>query len=318
MFWINLKQAIRSLTSNKLRSLLTMLGIIIGVGAVITLVSLGAGANAAISRQFEGLGSNTLTINPMYSSPLAAETRGGGAFRSVTVYSESQRMPQLTNEDAEALRFLGTALDLVAPSYNSFDNSVSGGDSFPTQLLGITPEYQILNELRLAQGRFIQMDDIKERRSVVVISPDLAESLFTQRGKPALGGSFRIRRQVYTVVGILAPEEDNNMFSFRWSSDYTAYLPLSTAQVRLLNPGESEISNISVTTKDSENSDLAKAQITSILRASHKITPDYSNDFMIQDARQIQEALQQSTGIMTILLSAIASISLSLVPNGTS
>jgi putative ABC transport system permease protein len=314
MFWINLKQAIRSLTSNKLRSLLTMLGIIIGVGAVITLVSLGAGANEAISRQFQELGSNTLTIYPTYSSPMMAESGvsgpGGAVVRSMVSYDPAQKPPQLTNDDVEALRLLGTALDLVAPSYNAFDTSVSGGNSFPTQLMGVTPEYQVLNELKLAQGRFIQEDDLKQRRSVVVISSDLAEALFAGQGKPALGGSFRLRRQVYTVVGVLAPEEANGVFSFRWSSNYTAYLPLSTAQVRLQNPNESEIAEIAVTTRDAENSELAKAQITSILRSAHRITPDYSNDFIIQDAQAIQEALQQSTGIMTILLSAIASISL--------
>ena len=312
MFWINIKQAARSLTSNKLRSLLTMLGIIIGVGAVITLVSLGAGANEAISRQFASLGTNTLTIYPSYSGPVMVSGSGGGVVRShVSVISpQAMKQPELTNEDVDALRQLGTVLDQVAPSYRSYENAVLGGDSYSSELIGVTPEYQAMNELQLTQGRFIQADDLKERRSVAVISSDLANSLFAQHGKQALGSSFRLRRQVYTVVGVLAPEDQGGMFSFRWAGTYTVYLPLTTAQVRLRGAGEPELSEIAVTTRNPDDAGFAKAQITSILRANHRLTPDLSNDFMIQDAREIQEALQQSTGIMTILLSAIASISL--------
>jgi putative ABC transport system permease protein len=229
MFWLNVRQALQGLTANKLRSALTMLGIVIGVGAVIALVSLGAGANAAIAEQFSALGGNKITIMP---SQQFVKVSGVGA---AGMFAIARPASQLSNDDLVALQTLGNSIDQMAPAYDNQANVVAGGATASASIRGITPAYLKIGQLKLGTGRFIRQEDLDRQARVAVISAGLAKALFVDRGQPALGSSIRIHRQVYEVVGILeAPQ--GSLFAFSWG-DLTAYLPLNTAQIKLGGAG---------------------------------------------------------------------------------
>ena len=305
MFWLNLRQALRGLTSNKLRSFLTMLGIIIGVGAVIALISLGAGANAAIAAQFESLGANQLTIMPRMDKPEFFMTGSGSGVRVMRQMSSSS----LTNDDLAALKAMATSVDLAAPIYENGGNAVVGKVSTSVTVRGVTPAYLVVSQLTVNGGRFIQQADVDGRTRVVVISADVAKSLFEDQGKPALGGTIRMQRQVYTVIGVLAAEDSGPLGNWS-SSQQTVYMPLSTAQVKLGGAGTRAINQIVITTREGISSAFAQAQIRSIFRSSHRLTEEQQDDFFFIDQKEVQKAIQSSTDILTILLSSIAAISL--------
>jgi len=303
MFWLNLRQALRGLTANKLRSFLTMLGIIIGVGAVIALVSLGAGANAAIAAQFESLGANQLTIMPRMDKFDVFMADAGSGIRVM------RQMTSLTIDDLAALEKMATSVDLAAPIYENGANAVVGKVSSSIVIRGVTPAYLGVSQLTVNGGRFIQQADVDQRTRVVVISADVAKVLFEDQGKPALGSTIRIRRQVYSVIGVLAAQESGPLGN--WSStQQTVFMPLSTAQVKLGGAGTRAINQIVITTREGISSAFAQAQIRSVLRSSHRLTEEQRDDFFFIDQKEVQKAIQSSTDILTILLSSIAAISL--------
>ena len=215
---------------------------------------------------------------------------------------------QLSDNDLVALQTLGTSIDQMAPTYDNQANIVAGGATASASIHGITPAYLKIGQLKLGLGRFIRQDDLDRQARVAVISAGLAKALFVDRGQPALGSSIRIHRQVYEVVGVLeAPQ--GSLFAFSWG-DLTAYLPLNTAQIKLGGAGNRSLTEISVMTRDPNDAGFAQAQIRSILRASHRLTPGQQDDFRLMDQKEILQSVQRSTGILTILLSAIAAISL--------
>jgi putative ABC transport system permease protein len=286
--------ALRSLAANKLRSALTMLGIIIGVGAVIALVAAGAGAQAQVTEQFQSLGSNLLVVTP-----------GAARFRGVSFGASSGK--SLTNADVDAIGQLGTAIVAIAPEYDSRAQVVYGSQNTQTTVDGVTPEYLTVRNWQVASGRFIEDLDIKSQAKVVALGATVATDLFGSAGANPLGKMVKINRENYQVIGVMASKGSAGGFE---NQDDLVFIPLSTAQVRFGGAGNTTVQSISVQAASADKMDLAQAQLTAIMRARHGLTGSQSNDFIIQNQTQMVQIVQETSQTFTVLLSSIAAISL--------
>jgi putative ABC transport system permease protein len=289
----SMQVALRSLVANKLRSGLTMLGIVIGVGAVISLVAVGAGAQAEVAERFESLGANMLTISPGVMF-FRGRSFGGASAAS------------LTNDDVEAITALATSISAIAPEYSSRGQQVAyGSENYQTSVLGVTPEYLTVANWEVERGRFIENLDLTNRAKVVVLGATVVEELFGDLVDP-LGKTVKINRQNYQVVGIMAAKGSTGA----QSGDDQVFIPLSTAQLKFGGAGNTSLENISVQVVSADQLDRAEAELTAILRASHGLTSSQDDDFMIQNQTQMVETVQETTETFTVLLGSIAAISL--------
>jgi len=285
--------ALQSLAANKLRSALTMLGIIIGVGAVIALVAAGAGAQAQVTERFQSLGSNLLVISP-----------GRFFFRGVSM--QAARPKALTNDDVDAISRLATAVAAIAPDYSTRAQLVYGNKNTQTTVLGVTPEYLTVRNWRVSRGRFINELDIKAQAKVVALGATVVEDLFGGSSVDPLGKMVKINRQNYQIVGIMASKGAGGF----QNQDDQVFIPLTTAQIKFGGAGNRSLQSISVQVVSGDKMDLAQAELTAIMRARHGLTRSQSNDFMIQNQTQLVEMVQQATQTFTVLLASIAAISL--------
>ncbi|MFN2129042.1 MAG: ABC transporter permease [Anaerolineae bacterium] len=284
--------ALRSLLANKLRAGLTMLGIIIGVAAVIALVAAGAGAQAQVAERFESLGSNLLVISPGFMS-----------FRGVSRGASSQ---SLTNEDVEAIAALATSVSAIAPEYSTQSQQVVYyNKNTQTEVLGVTPEYQVVREWQVDRGRFIEGLDLANQAKVAVLGSTVVEELFGELVDP-LGKMVKISRQNYEVVGILASKGVGGFQNL----DDQVLIPLTTAQIKFGGAGNRSLRAINVQVASADQMDRAQAELTAILRARHGLASSQSNDFNIQNQAQIVETVQETAGTFAVLLASIAAISL--------
>jgi putative ABC transport system permease protein len=285
--------ALRSLIANKLRSGLTMLGIVIGVAAVIALVAVGAGAQAQVAERFESLGANMLTISP-----------GVMFFRGISFGGASAA--SLTNDDVEAIASLASSVSAIAPEYSARGQQVAyGSENYQTTVLGVTPEYLRVANWEIERGRFIESLDLTNRAKVVVLGATVVEELFGDLVDP-VGKTVKINRQNYQVVGIMAAKGSTGF----QSADDQVFMPLSTAQLRFGGAGNKSLENINVQVVSAGKLDRAEAELTAILRASHGLTSSQNDDFMIQNQTQMVETVQETTETFTVLLGSIAAISL--------
>jgi putative ABC transport system permease protein len=292
-FLMVLRVAVASLVSNKLRSFLTMLGIIIGVAAVIALVAIGQGAQSQIVSQFQSLGSNLLTVT---SASSFGFSRDG--------VRESSR--QLNNADAKAIRGLATSVNLVAPEYGSQGTIVYGGKTTSAGVTGVTSEYPDVRNWTVSLGRFITPEDEENLANVVVLGQTVVQELFGSGNVNPLGETVRINRQNYTVVGMLKAKGTGG----NSNQDNVVFMPLRTAQLKLGGAGTTELRAINLQVKTAKEMDLAQAQVTAILRSLHGLESGAEDDFMVQNQADILDTVQQATGIFTTLLGSIAAISL--------
>ena len=285
--------ALRSLLANKLRSGLTMLGIIIGVGAVIALVAAGAGAQAQIRERFESLGSNLLVIQPRQMF-----------FRGV---SQGVSRPQsLTMDDVEALTRLARSASAIAPEYSAQATVAYGNKNTQTTAYGVTPVYLKVGNWQLARGRFIENLDQATQAKVAVLGASVVEDLFGGTSVDPLGKTIKINRQNYQVVGIMASKGVGGFQNL----DDRVLIPLSTAQTRFGGTGNKTVRAINVQVASASQMQLATAELTAILRASHGLSAGQSDDFTVRDQTQIVEVMEQSAQTFTVLLGSIAAISL--------
>ena len=288
--------AVRSLFANKLRSSLTMLGIIIGVGAVIALMSIGRGAQAQITSTIQDLGSNQLTV--ISQTPGAT---GMAAMQTAT--------PSLTIPDAEAI--LNRVFDVVAvaPVSENFIEIAYGDESVQSVIEGTTPEFAEIYNYDLASGRPITDRDVAKKDTVVVIGSKTAKDLFGD--EDPVGEEVKLSGRRFTVIGVLE-EKGGQMMGM--SMDEIVIAPLTTTQSRLFprqtQRGEEAVQSIVVQVTDITFSDDITDDITELLRKRHKIDEDEKDDFAIITNEQILGMFEQITGIFTLLLGAIASISL--------
>ena len=288
-----LRVALGALTRHKTRSFLTMLGVVIGVGAVIALVAAGEGAQAQVVSQFESLGSNLLTVSPFTSFSFSR----GGLQTSTT---------DLTMADVEAVEALASSVALVAPSYSANGTMTYEGQTTSASITGVTAGYAVVNNWALARGRFITAEDNENLAMVVVLGPSLVEELFGSEQANPIGETVRINRQNYKVVGVLESKGTSGMMG----QDNAAMMPLRTAQVKLGGAGTTQISSISLQVRSAEEMDLAQAQVTAILRARHGLESGAADDFRVQNQADILSSVSETSSTFTTLLASIAAISL--------
>ena len=289
--------AIRSLLANKLRSALTMLGIIIGVGAVIALMSVGRGAQASITSTFEQLGTNLLSV-------MSTSVEGGGMM----AFQYGAMTPTLTLDDAKALERIPSVV-AVAPVNENYVEVTAGGESKVAIIHGASPEYQQVYNYSLASGEFFSDRNVAARDNVVVLGSEVAEELFGS--DDPVGQWVKIKGKRFTVIGVLEPKGGAIMGV---SLDDVVVTPITTFQTRLFTQqttrGEDAVQSISLTVASAEAIDDVTDEIEDILRRRHRLSADEKNDFAVVSMEQMLGTLQQVTGIFTIVLGAIASVSL--------
>ncbi len=286
--WQAIKEALESLNSNKTRSGLTILGIVIGVGAVIAMLAVGAGAQETITGSISGIGSNLLFVS-----------RGNPTL-------ELTRVQPLTMEDAEALldQFQAPSVAAVAPVVNDGLTLSAMGESTRTTVYGVTPAYEQVRNYAVTEGAFISTDQDLGRASVVLLGPDTAEKLFGRR-EGLVGEVVRIEGQPFRVTGIL---ESKGGSSFG-SQDDLAIIPLSTAQARLIRNSQNQLDLILVQVASASQVSLAKEEVAQILRIRHR-TNIGEDDFTIFSQEDFVDIARTITGVLTIFLGGVAGISL--------
>ena len=290
---MGLRVAVTALTVHKMRSILTMLGVVIGVAAVIALVAVGQGAQAQIINQFQALGSNLLTVS--------AGTNFGFSRSGL-----QQNTRPLTDKDVEAIRALATTVKLVAPDYSANATVVYQGKTTNTSISGVTADYATVRNWSVDRGRFVSAQDTSNLALVVVLGQTVVEDLFGSALVNPVGEVVRINRQPYEVIGVLKSKGQSGFNN----QDNTVFMPLRTAQVKLGGAGTTQVRSISLQVRTAEEMDLAQAQVTAILRALHGLQTGAENDFTVQNQADILDSVAQTSGTFTTLLGSIAAISL--------
>ena len=282
--------ALTSLYANKMRSLLTMLGIIIGVGAVIALVSVGMGVRSNVTSSIASLGSNMLIVSP------GSSNRGG-------VRGAAGSMQTLKYDDAKAIKDKIKNIDFVSPSVSSSYQIVYGNNNWKTSVQGVTPEFMSIRSLTIGYGSFVSTDDMNKRNRVAVIGTTVASNLFAKDNP--VGKNIRINNQPYKVIGLL---ESKGQSSVGQDQDDVIYIPLTTAQERML--GITYVQSINVQVSSQEKMEQVQAEIENLLRSRHHIVAGKDDDFHVRNLTSLMETVNQATSMLTLLLGAIAGISL--------
>ena len=289
--------AIRSLLANKLRSALTMLGIIIGVGAVITLMSVGRGAQAAITSTFEQMGTNVLYV-------MSTSSEEGGMM----AIQYGSMTPTLTLDDAKALERIDSVGAVASVNENIVDIT-AGGESKMAIIHGASAEYQAVYTYSVASGQFFSDRHVASRDTVIVLGSQVAEDLFGD--DDPVGERVKVKGKRFTVIGVLEPKGGAIMGV---SMDDIVVTPITTFQTRLFTQrtpsGEDAVQSIALQVASADAVDRVTEEIENVLRRRHHLTGDDKNDFAIVSMEQMLGMLQQVTGIFTLVLGAIASISL--------
>jgi len=288
-----LRISFRALKVNKMRSALTMLGIIIGVGAVIAMLAVGTGASKKIAEQISSMGSNLLIILP------GATTAGGVRMGAGT-------QPTLTMGDAEAIQKECPAVQDVAPILNGVAQVVYGHQNWSTGVVGTTPGMLSVRDWSLASGRPFTQQDVKSATKVCLLGQTVVDNLFGDMDP--VRQIIRIKKVPFTVIGVLTKKGQS---AHGQDQDDTIYVPVTTAQKKLFGttfPGMVRI--MMVKAKSTEDLAPAEKQINELLRQRHHIGQKQENDFTVRNLTQIMETAEQSTKVMTLLLGAIASVSL--------
>jgi putative ABC transport system permease protein len=286
--------SIESLTGHKLRSFLTMLGVVIGVGAVIALVAVGQGTQAQVVSQFASLGSNMLTVQ---AGSEAQFSRGG----------LRQKIRQLDASDVDAIKGLATSVALVSPEYSSNSATVTyQGKTTSIGVTGVTAEYAPVRNWAVSMGRFVTADDDTNMASVAILGQKTVETLFGSATANPIGETIRINRQTYEVIGVLKAKGQSGASN----QDNVVMIPLRTAQQKLGGAGTTSLRTIALQVRSAGEMDLAQAQVTAILRSLHGIQTGGSDDFTVRNQSDIVATVEATTSTFTTLLGSIAAISL--------
>jgi len=281
--------------THKLRSVLTILGIVIGVAAVITLMSIGRGAEAQIISRIQSLGANLVLIRP-------GATFGFGGIRGA-----SGSAVTLTFEDAAAIAEEIPYIDALAPSFSTSQQLVSGRQNMNAQITGVTLSYEKVYNLQTTEGTFISESDYERNARVAVIGSDIAATLFP--GADPVGQQIRVGNNILVVIGVLKSKG-----AMTGSTDSNVLIPLPTMQQMIAQPltkrGERIVNSIALTVNDKDKAKTVVEEITSLLRTRHQLTATADNDFTITSLEEIAGTISEAMGTMTLLLGAIAAISL--------
>ena len=288
MFWSSLLLALRAIRRNLLRSFLTILGIVIGVSAVITMVTLGKGATRAVSDQIAGLGSNLVMVRPGQRLGPGRDTAGAPNFKV---------------GDAEAIATQIGSLNAVAPVANRNLTVVFVARNWSTLVAGSTNAYFSAGNWRLAAGREFSETEQRAGKAVCVIGETVRKQLFGDQSP--LGGELRVRNFACEVIGVLAAKGQSAMGT---DQDDLVVMPLRTLQRRLT--GNQDVNTLMVSVRDSASIDPVMAELRLLLRERRKLAADADDNFSILDTRQIAETLTGTTRVLTMLLGAVAGVSL--------
>lgn len=275
---------------NRMRSLLTSLGIIIGVSAVIVMVAVGEGSQAQIEQSINALGTNLLIAFP------SSGQSGGVHFGAGT-------LNRFTFDDIDKLRKEGTTLEAVSPIVRTGAQVIGGGSNWSTSIYGVTPEYFGIRSWELQSGDFFTARDVATNKKVALLGATVASQLFPDQDP--VGQSIRIRNIPFTVIGVLKAKGQSGMGQ---DQDDVILAPATTVQSRL--KGGRWIDMINASAVSTDLMDSAKNQMTQILRASHRIPEGEDNDFTIRSQAEITQAVTETTRTMTLLLGSIAAVSL--------
>ena len=281
-----------ALTSNKVRSSLTVLGIVIGIASVIAMMSIGQGAQTTIESNIQALGSNLLVVTPGSTQ---------GSVRSV-VSSGRGSATTLTEADAEAI----TALELaksVAPELSGRHQIIARGTNTNTSVIGTTVDYQSVRKINMAEGSFLSDQNNKARTKVAVLGPTTRDDLFGE-GASVIGQKIRINKIDFTIIGVTESRGGTGFFN----QDDVIFIPLSTAQQFI--SGSDYVSNIDVEANDQTSMTALQQQITVLLLARHQIKDAAQADFTVVNQADIASAASETTQTFTLLLGAIGGISL--------
>ncbi len=290
---INLfKIALRAIAANKLRSFLTMLGIIIGVASVITMLAIGQGSKRSIQAQISEMGSNMIMIRP-------GQDKGPGGARQ-----DADEMQTLKLKDYELLKSDAKYLSAISPSVNASGQFINGNNNTPSSLYGISPDYLTIRQLKIEDGEMFTDEDVKSSAKVCVIGKTVADNLFTN-GEDPIGQVIRFNTIPLRIVGVLKSKGYN---SFGMDQDDLVLAPYTTVMKRVLAVTYLEGINCSAVTEDM--TDLAIEDISSLLRTSHRLKDTDEDNFTIRSQQEMAEMMNTTSDLMTTLLLCVACISL--------
>ncbi|OGL14320.1 MAG: multidrug ABC transporter substrate-binding protein [Candidatus Rokubacteria bacterium RIFCSPLOWO2_12_FULL_71_19] len=287
--------ALRALRANPLRSVLTMLGIIIGVGAVIAMVSVGAGAQERVAEQIRALGSNLIIVLP--GSVWSSGIRMGLGSR-----------PTVTEDDARAVAREVPAIQSVAPVRRGTGQVIIGNQNWASVIQGTTPDLEETRQWAAASGRWFTQEEVEGAAKVVLVGQTVVANLFG--GGDPVGQVIRVRETPLTVIGVLERKGQSN-----WGQDQddTVVIPLTTAKKRVLGPSHPRADSVNVITvrvRDGENMKAVEEEMRQLLRQRHRLQAYQEDDFWIRNLSEMLQAEEESSRILTMLLAAIASVSL--------
>lgn len=291
MFWESVLIALDGLKANKLRSTLTMLGIIIGVGAVIAMVSIGLGVQQKVQNSIAGLGSNLLIVMPGANSPSGGVRLAAGS--NIT----------LTNQDAKAIAREVSGVNYVAPSVSQQYQIIYGNQNWKTSVQGTTPEFLAIRNFTVASGTFFSNSEESTRARVAVLGQTVATNLFGNVSP--VGKTIRIGTAPFRVIGVL---ESKGQSSMGQDQDDTIIVPLTTAQDRLM--GITYVNSISIQVENEKTMDKVQEVVTALLRTRHHLAANADNDFTVRNLTALMSTMSETTGTITVFLGAIAAISL--------
>lgn len=288
-----IEEALNTLKVNKMRTVLAILGIVIGIGSVIALISLGQASQKSITNQIESLGSNLLTITPGFAQ--SGNIRGAAGGGTTLTYDDAKAISSSTKV---------TTVSRVSPEISKRSQVVTGKNNTNTQVYGVTPVYAEIKKIEVLNGLFISDYDANSASKVAVLGPQVVEDLFGDSSLNVVGQSIRIEKQTFKIIGITKEKGGSGMSN----QDDMIFIPLTTAMKSLY--GQDYLSSISVEAKSPDVMVAAQDEIGYLLLERHKLSEPAKADFRIMNQSDILSTASSVTGTFTSLLSGIAAISL--------
>jgi len=285
--------ALRALQRNKLRAFLTMLGIIIGVGAVIAMVAIGQGSKKSIQDQLSSMGSNMITIRPNNN-----QSAGGGARL------DASTLQSLTLDDIKAIQSQAQYINAVSPAVQGRGQAINGSLNWPTTMQGVSPDFLDIRNWPLKEGAPFGNEDISGATKVCLIGQTVVENIFDPGDDP-LGKTIRFNKIPFKIIGVLAEKGEN---AFGQDQDDIILAPYTTVQKRIL--AIPYIQTIYASSTSSETSEPATQELSQILRSSHRLTNAEQDDFTVRTQAELINTFSSTSQLLTVLLAAIAGISL--------
>jgi len=287
-----LQETFFAVLANKVRSSLTVLGIVIGIGSVLAMISIGQGATSDISQSIESLGSNLLVVMPGSQRGVGSEVRGGMGSASTLVI-----------EDAEAIAEQVAHVEAVASEVSTRKQIIAKGENTNTSIYGVAVDYAEVKNVEIETGSFISDQNVRNNSKVAVLGPDTRDDLFGENANP-VGEKIKIEKMGFTVIGVTKSKGGTGF----GSSDDLVYIPISTAQRYLT--GSDSVSSINIQVEKEDLMTAAQEEITNLLLTRHNISNPMNADFSIMNQADIMNTMSSVTGTLTLLLGAIAGISL--------